>query len=179
MAKEVRLPELGEGVERAEVVRVLVAPGDAVVVDQPLLEIETDKATVEVLSPAAGTVAAGAAEAGATIAVGQLILTLEAGGTAAEAPEPPEGPAPAPPATPAPPAVPLPTPLASAAAEPETAPPRRRRRCQHRRRPRRPRAHPLDRRWPPRPYANSRARSASTSTRCKGPAPVVGSASTT
>ena len=70
MATEVRLPELGEGVERADVVRVLVAPGDTVAVDQPLLEIETDKATVEVPSPVAGTVTAVAAEAGATLAVG-------------------------------------------------------------------------------------------------------------
>ena len=63
MATEVRLPELGEGVERADVVRVLVAPGDTVAIDQPLLEIETDKATVEVPSPIAGTVAALAVEA--------------------------------------------------------------------------------------------------------------------
>ena len=69
MTSEVRLPELGEGVERAEVVRVLVAPGDTVVVDQPLLEIETDKATVEVPSPAAGTVATLAVEAGATLII--------------------------------------------------------------------------------------------------------------
>ena len=82
MATEVRLPELGEGVERADVVRVLVAPGDAVAVDQPLLEIETDKATVEVPSPVAGTVAAVAVEAGATLAVGGLIASLEPEGAA-------------------------------------------------------------------------------------------------
>ena len=85
MATEVRLPELGEGVERADVVRVLVAPGDTVAVDQPLLEIETDKATVEVPSPVAGTVAAVAVEAGATLAVGGLIAALESDGAAAEA----------------------------------------------------------------------------------------------
>ena len=88
MTSEVRLPELGEGIERAEVVRVLVAAGDAVVVDQPLLEIETDKANVEVPSPAAGTVIAVGVEAGATIAVGQLILSLESDGAAAEDPHP-------------------------------------------------------------------------------------------
>jgi len=115
MTSEVRLPELGEGVERAEVVRVLVAPGDAVVVDQPLLEIETDKATVEVPSPAAGTVTTVDVAASATIAVGQLILTLEAGGTAAEAPQPPQGPDQAPPA---------PSPPPPPAAGPATAPAR-------------------------------------------------------
>lgn len=77
MATEVRLPELGEGVERADVVRVLVAPGDAVAVDQPLLEIETDKATVEVPSPVAGAVASVAVEAGANLAVGALIASIE------------------------------------------------------------------------------------------------------
>ncbi len=93
MTREVRLPELGEGVERAEVVRVLVAAGDAVVVDQALLEIETDKATVEVPSPAAGTVIAIGIAAGATIAVGQLILSLEIDEAAAEAPQPTPAPA--------------------------------------------------------------------------------------
>ena len=86
MATEVRLPELGEGVERADVVRVLVAPGDTVAVDQPLLEIETDKATVEVPSPVAGTVAAVAVEAGATLAVGGLIASLEPNDAATDAP---------------------------------------------------------------------------------------------
>ena len=75
---------------------MLVAAGDAVEVDQPLLEIETDKANVEVPSPAAGTVIAVGVEAGATIAVGQLILSLELDGTAAEDPHPPPTPEPAP-----------------------------------------------------------------------------------
>ena len=84
MATEVRLPELGEGVERADVVRVLVAPGDTVAVDQPLLEIETDKATVEVPSPVAGTIAAVAVEPGATLAVGGLIAALESDGASSD-----------------------------------------------------------------------------------------------
>ena len=79
------MPELGEGVERADVVRVLVAPGDTVAIDQPLLEIETDKATVEVPSPIAGTVAALAVEAGATLAVGGLIASLESDGASSDA----------------------------------------------------------------------------------------------
>ncbi len=85
MATEVRLPALGEGVERADVVRVLVVPGDTVAIDQPLLEIETDKATVEVPSPVAGTVAAVAVEAGASLPVGGLIASLEAAGAAPDA----------------------------------------------------------------------------------------------
>ncbi len=129
MANEVRLPELGEGIERAEVVRVLVTPGDAVAVDQPLLEIETDKANVEVPSPSAGVVTVVAVEAGATVAVGQLILSLADGGTADEATEWP-APPPAPPTAaslpsdPAPPTAstsPLPAPTTG---EPMPAPAR-------------------------------------------------------
>ena len=89
MATEVRLPELGEGVERADVVRVLVAPGDTVAADQPLLEVETDKATVEVPSPVAGAVASVAVEAGATLAVGGLIASVEPAGAAPPAAEKP------------------------------------------------------------------------------------------
>ncbi len=97
MATDVTLPALGEGVERATVVRVLVAPGDRVATDQPLLEVETDKATVEVPAPAAGTVRAVGVEAGATIGVGERILTLEPDG--APAPSDRAEPAPVPAAT--------------------------------------------------------------------------------
>ena len=142
MATEVRLPELGEGVERADVVRVLVAPGESVAVDQPLLEIETDKATVEVPSPVAGTVAAVAVEAGASLPVGGLIASLEADGAAMDAPAdetpaaadsvagtdvaaPPNvAPAPSPTAEPAPP--PPPATVAAPAASATATPSRRR-----------------------------------------------------
>ena len=137
MASEVRLPELGEGIERAEVVHVLVSPGDAVAVDQPLLEIETDKANVEVPSPSAGVVTVVAVEAGATIAVGQLILSLADGGTTDEATgstPPPAPPAaaslPSAPATPTTSTAPPPAPTTgdpmtapARAAEPAPAPP--------------------------------------------------------
>ena len=122
MASDIRLPELGEGVEHAEVIRVLVAPGDAVVVDQPLLEIETDKATVDVPSPTAGTVTAVAIVTGATIAVGQLILSIEEHGSAIEASQPRPGPEPAPPTAAAPPPAPAPAAHAPPAAGPTTAP---------------------------------------------------------
>ena len=56
MAKEFKLPDLGEGIEAGDVVRVLVSEGDQIEVDQGVLELETDKALVEVPSPFAGTV---------------------------------------------------------------------------------------------------------------------------
>ena len=87
---KVKLPELGEGIEGAEVVRVLVSVGETVTTDQPLLEIETDKATVEVPAPAAGTITEIAVTAGTTMAVGATILTLDSapatGGETAPAP---------------------------------------------------------------------------------------------
>ena len=86
MAIDFTLPELGENIETGDVVQVLVSVGDTVVADQPVLELETDKATLEVPSPAAGTVSRLAVTAGETIAVGQLILTIETEG--AGAPEP-------------------------------------------------------------------------------------------
>lgn len=88
MATEVKLPELGEGIEQAEVVRVLIAVGDTVEADQPLLEIETDKATVEVPAPVGGTITSVPVTAGGTIAVGATIVTLDAEATAPAAAAP-------------------------------------------------------------------------------------------
>ena len=56
MAIEFKLPELGENIENGDVVRLLVAPGDTITAEQPVIEIETDKATIEVPCPVAGTV---------------------------------------------------------------------------------------------------------------------------
>ena len=56
MSSEFRLPDLGEGVTEGQIVRVLVAEGDHVSEDQPLLEVETDKAAVEIPSPHTGVV---------------------------------------------------------------------------------------------------------------------------
>jgi len=81
-SNEVRLPELGEGVMEGELIKWLVKPGDTVKPDQPVAEIMTDKATVEVPSPVAGTVKELKFKAGDVIAVEKVILTLE-GGTAA------------------------------------------------------------------------------------------------
>lgn len=82
MLKDITLPALGENVERADVLTVLVAAGDTVARDQPLLEVETDKATVEVPAPFAGVVRDVRVRPGEEVAVGQLIATLEVDGAA-------------------------------------------------------------------------------------------------
>ncbi len=115
---EFKLPELGENIESIQVVRILVQKGDTVATEQPLLELETDKATIEVPSSVAGTVKAIHVAEGDEIAVGQLILTVD--GAAAAAPAPPVPPAPAKAA----PADPLPAPKpVSSSPEPAAAPP--------------------------------------------------------
>lgn len=88
------LPELGEGVYEAELVRWLVEPGVVIKRGQPLLEVLTDKATMEVPAPFAGTVTALNGEPGAKVRVGQTILSFETDGAKAEAP-PAERPGPA------------------------------------------------------------------------------------
>ncbi len=92
MALEFKLPELGENIDSIQVVRVLVAAGGTVVVDQPVLELETDKATIEVPSTVAGTVAAVQVKPGDTIKRGQLIFSLAASGGAAGESPPAEAP---------------------------------------------------------------------------------------
>jgi pyruvate dehydrogenase E2 component (dihydrolipoamide acetyltransferase) len=76
MSMEFTLPELGENVEKGDVVRVLVSAGDVVKIDQPVLELETDKATIEVPSSVAGTVAEVRVKAGDRVKVGQAIFTV-------------------------------------------------------------------------------------------------------
>ena len=76
---EFLLPELGENVPGGEVLRVLVTAGDTVVRDQPVLELETDKATLEVPSSVAGRVVEVHVKPGDTVAVGQLVLVVDAG----------------------------------------------------------------------------------------------------
>lgn len=77
MATEVKLPELGEGVTEGELIKWLVKPGDSVKADQPIAEIMTDKATVEVPSPANGTVKDLKFKAGDVIKVESVLLTLD------------------------------------------------------------------------------------------------------
>jgi pyruvate dehydrogenase E2 component (dihydrolipoamide acetyltransferase) len=76
MAYEFRLPDIGEGLTEAEVVRWLIAVGETVKVDQPVVEVETDKAVVEIPSPRGGTVLHHGAEAGQTLAVGEILVVI-------------------------------------------------------------------------------------------------------
>ncbi|MFI9601711.1 dihydrolipoamide acetyltransferase family protein [Streptomyces sp. NPDC052043] len=76
---EFRLPDLGEGLTEAEVVRWLVEVGDVVAVDQPVVEVETAKAMVEVPCPYAGVVTARFGEEGAELPVGAPLLTVAVG----------------------------------------------------------------------------------------------------
>jgi pyruvate/2-oxoglutarate dehydrogenase complex dihydrolipoamide acyltransferase (E2) component len=79
MAYEFRLPDIGEGLSEAEVVRWLVAVGDRVSEDQPLVEIQTDKALVEMPAPATGVVARLGAGEGAIVKVGEVLLVIDDG----------------------------------------------------------------------------------------------------
>jgi 2-oxoisovalerate dehydrogenase E2 component (dihydrolipoyl transacylase) len=85
-----KLPELGEGVYEAELVSWRVKPGDLVQRGQTLLEAMTDKATMEVPSPFAGTISELSAAPGDQIEVGQVILTYHAAGAAEPAPAKPQ-----------------------------------------------------------------------------------------
>lgn len=107
------LPNLGDGVAQGDVLKVLVKVGDVVTVDQPIVELETDKATIEVPSDVAGTVKEVKAKAGDKLKPGQVVLVMENGaGQAGEAgqaaAEPPAAPAPAAPAPAPAPAQPAP-----------------------------------------------------------------------
>lgn len=87
MATDFTLPELGENITAGDVVRILVAPGDSIAKDQPVIELETDKATIEVPSSVGGTVKDIKVKQGDRINVGQVVLTVEDGaGAAAEKP---------------------------------------------------------------------------------------------
>jgi pyruvate dehydrogenase E2 component (dihydrolipoamide acetyltransferase) len=83
---EFKLPEIGEGVHEGEIVKWLVKPGDSVQEDQALVEIMTDKATVEVPTSTAGVVETLNAKEGDVVKVGQVIATLKSGGAAKAAP---------------------------------------------------------------------------------------------
>jgi len=76
MAREFRLPDIGEGLTEAEIVRWLVAVGDTVTADQPIVEVETDKAVVEIPSPYAGVVVSRGGEEGDVVAVGEVLVVI-------------------------------------------------------------------------------------------------------
>src|SRR5512134_1499810 len=83
---EIRVPTLGESVTEATIGKWFKKAGDAVAVDEPLVELETDKVTIEVPAPAAGTLAAIAAKDGDTVAVGALLGEIKEGAGAAPKP---------------------------------------------------------------------------------------------
>jgi len=86
MIEEVEIPDIGEKIESMQVIDVLVAVGDTVDVDQGLIEVETNKAVVDVPSPQRGKIVEIFVEAGQEVTVGQKILSMETGGKA-EAPK--------------------------------------------------------------------------------------------
>jgi len=110
---EIRVPTLGESVTEATIGKWFKKAGDVVAVDEPLVELETDKVTIEVPAPAAGVLSEVAAKDGDTVAVGALLGAIKEGAGAA-------GPAAA--AKPQPPAA-KPQPASAPAAKPAAAPP--------------------------------------------------------
>lgn len=76
MAREFRLPDIGEGLTEAEIVRWLVSVGDEITADQPIVEVETDKAVVEIPSPYAGVVVSLGGAEGEVIEVGAILITV-------------------------------------------------------------------------------------------------------
>src|SRR4051794_4329720 len=83
---EIRVPTLGESVTEATIGRWFKKAGDAVAVDEPLVELETDKVTIEVPAPSAGTLGEIVAKDGETVAVGALLGQINEGGAAAAKP---------------------------------------------------------------------------------------------
>lgn len=111
---EFKLPDIGEGLTEGEVVKWLVAEGDKVADDQPMVEVMTDKATVEITAPCAGTIAEIRAAEGEVVPVGNVMVVIDNGKGGGSAPAKAEAPAAeapaaaaAPAATPAPAAAPV------------------------------------------------------------------------
>ncbi len=112
MANEFRVPELGENIKSGDLVKMLVSVGDTVSVDQPVMELETEKATIEVPSPVSGKIKEVFAKEGDKLQVGQLVFTVDGAAEAvptasalpasevAAPPEAPEAKAPLAPASP-------------------------------------------------------------------------------
>ncbi|MDO9172410.1 MAG: biotin/lipoyl-containing protein, partial [bacterium] len=86
---EFKLPDLGEGIHEGEVLKWHVQPGDVVVEDAPLVEVETDKAAVTIPSPRGGKVISVTGEIGDVVATGQVIAVIDDGQGAAAAPAAP------------------------------------------------------------------------------------------
>ncbi|TMJ53520.1 MAG: dihydrolipoamide succinyltransferase, partial [Alphaproteobacteria bacterium] len=95
MTAEIKVPNLGESVTEATVAKWLKRPGEAVAIDEPIAELETDKITLEVYAPAAGTLAEILADEGANLAVGAVLGRIAEGAAARPSPAPHPGPLPA------------------------------------------------------------------------------------
>jgi pyruvate dehydrogenase E2 component (dihydrolipoamide acetyltransferase) len=91
MSTDMKLPELGENIEGGDVLRVMVKPGDTIKKDQPVLELETDKATIEVPSSAAGVVKEVKIKPGEKVMVGQTIFVVDENSSGAGAAPKEEG----------------------------------------------------------------------------------------
>ena len=118
MSKEIRVPALGESITEATIAKWFKKEGDAIKVDEPLVELETDKVTVEVPAPASGKLEKINVLAGTTVNVGALLGSILEGAAGATAPAAKPAPAaPPPPATPA-----APAPVAAKAAETTLSP---------------------------------------------------------
>jgi pyruvate dehydrogenase E2 component (dihydrolipoamide acetyltransferase) len=113
---EFHLPDLGENIESGDVVSVLVGVGDRIEEDQPVIELETDKAVIEVPSSVRGVVRQIHVQQGDTAQVGQLVLTVEAHAGAAPPPRAESGVAAAARTSSAPPPAPAPAPVVSSEA---------------------------------------------------------------
>jgi len=120
MAVEIRVPQLAESISEATVGKWSAKAGDTIARDQLLVELETDKVTVEVNAPEAGTLGEVLAAEGATVQVGDLLATLTAGAGAAKPAAKPAAAAPA--AAPAPAAKPAAAPAAAAPAAGQALP---------------------------------------------------------
>ena len=83
MAYEFKLPDIGEGVVEGEIVRWLVKEGEQVHADQPMVEVMTDKATVEIPAPRAGTIVARLFAEGDICPVGKVLVRIDESGTSA------------------------------------------------------------------------------------------------
>lgn len=92
MAFEFKLPDIGEGIVEGEIVRWLVKAGEKLDEDQPMVEIMTDKATVEISSPVAGAVSHCFGDAGDMVKVGGTLVVIDTGGEVAPAEEAPVSP---------------------------------------------------------------------------------------
>jgi pyruvate dehydrogenase E2 component (dihydrolipoamide acetyltransferase) len=123
MSTEFKLPDLGENIASGDVVTVFVSEGDVVKPGQALLEVETDKAVIEVPCPPGGMIAKVLVKKGDTVKVGQALVVLEAAGAAPAAKPAPAAP-PAPAAKPvSQPAAPAPKPAAPVVAAPSPVAP--------------------------------------------------------